>query len=197
MKQSAFLAWVFRMPLIKRWGLMHCVKNEDVAQHSQQVAVVAHLLVVIKNTRYGGSLSPEKAATIAMFHEVSETRLQDANHIIKYHNKEYTKEYKKLELMAEKECLATLPSDLRHAYADLIIQDNVDPEYHVVVKCADWICAYIKTLDELKFGNVEFDHVRINLEEKMDVIRKKHPEVNDCLNYFTKNCLVSIDELSC
>jgi 5'-deoxynucleotidase len=45
--QSSFLAWMLRMPLIKRWSLMFCVKPENIAEHSHQVAIVAHLLAVI------------------------------------------------------------------------------------------------------------------------------------------------------
>jgi len=71
------------MPLIKRWGLMHCVKPENVAEHSHQVAVIAHLLCVIKKERYNGQLNPDKAVALAIFHEVSETKLQDQNHVVK------------------------------------------------------------------------------------------------------------------
>ena len=38
--QSTFLAWMFRMPLIKRWALMFCVKPENIAEHSHQVVLV-------------------------------------------------------------------------------------------------------------------------------------------------------------
>ena len=48
-KQSTFLAWILRMPLIKRWSLMHTVKGENIAEHSHQVAVIAHLLAVIRH----------------------------------------------------------------------------------------------------------------------------------------------------
>ncbi|MFT6086777.1 MAG: 5'-deoxynucleotidase [Glaciecola sp.] len=72
---SACLAWILRMPLIKRWASMHTVKNENVAEHSHQVAVIAHLLAVIRNTYFQGTLNAEKTATITLYHEVSETKL--------------------------------------------------------------------------------------------------------------------------
>lgn len=184
------------MPLIKRWGLMHCTKPENVAEHSHQVAVIAHILCVIKKERYGGTLDPEKAATLAIFHEVSETKLQDQNHVVKYHNPEFTKQYKKLELLAEQECLDTLPDDLKDHYADLIIQNNVDPDYRQILKASDTLSAYLKALDEQKFGNVEFDYVRKNIEQKLILLKQDLPEVNDFLNVFAESCLASIDELS-
>lgn len=195
-KQSPFLAWIFRMPLIKRWGLMHCVKPENVAEHSQQVAVVAHLLCVIKNVRYGGNLNPDKAATLAIFHEVSETKLQDLSHVVKYHNKEFTKQYKMLEMLAEQECIETLPEDLRAAYGDVIIQSEVSPEYKDIMKAADIIAAYFKTLDELKHGNPEFGSVKEKLEGQIAEYRSRLPEVGDLLEVFSEKCLANLDQLS-
>ncbi|WP_152205921.1 5'-deoxynucleotidase [Marinobacter changyiensis] len=196
MKQSAFVAWIFRMPLIKRWGLMHCIKPENVAEHSHQVAVIAHLLCVIKNERYGGDLNPEKAATLAIFHEISESKLQDLNHVVKYHNKDFTKQYKSLEHLAEQECVDTLPQDLKKYYSNIVIQNDVDPAYRPVLKAADTISAYLKSLDEQKFGNVEFDYVRKNIEKKLFSLKRDYPEVDDFLKVFAKNCLASIDELA-
>jgi 5'-deoxynucleotidase len=54
---------------------MHTVKNENVAEHSHQVAVIAHLLAVIRNTYFQGTLNAEKTATITLYREVSETKL--------------------------------------------------------------------------------------------------------------------------
>lgn len=195
-KQSTFLAWVFRMPLIKRWGLMHCIKPENVAEHSHQVAAVAHLLVVIKNTRYGGSLDPNKAASLGLYHDISETWLLDAPTPVKYHNPEFTKQYKKMELLAEQECLDTLPDDLKEAYAQLIVHSEADQEYQAIIKAADMICAYIKTLDELKYGNKEFDNVKDNLEERLKPFSESMPEVKDCLDIFAKSCLATLDQLT-
>ena len=196
MRQSSFLAWIFRMPLIKRWGLMHCVKPENISEHSHQVAVIAHLLCVIRNERYGGDLNPDKAATLAIFHEVSETKLQDLNHVVKYHNPEFTAQYKKLERLAERECIDSLPLDLQKHYEPVVIQESVDPEYKPLLKAADIISAYLKVLDEQKFGNFEFDGVRKSLESQIDSIKVKCPEVQDVLDVFVESCFLSVDDLS-
>ena len=102
--QSTFLAWMFRMPLIKRWALMFCVKPENVAEHSHQVAIVAHLLAVIKNKKFNGNINADRVATIALYHEASETRYGDIVSPTKYANKEIAREFKKIEYLAEKEC---------------------------------------------------------------------------------------------
>lgn len=196
MKQSTFLAWILRMPLIKRWALMHSVKNENVAEHSHQVAVITHLLAVIKNNYFNGTISPDRAVTIALYHEISETKLQDINHVTKYHNPELTKEFKKLEEIAELECLRTLPIELQEQFKPLIVQSAVDSEYKKIVKAADLIAAYLKACDEIAFGNKEFNHVKPRLESMLSSYVESMPEVEFFLSTFKDKCLVSVDELS-
>ncbi|BDU42247.1 5'-deoxynucleotidase [Vibrio nigripulchritudo] len=194
--QSTFMAWVTRMPLIKRWALMHCFQEENVSEHSHQVAVIAHLLTVIKNKRYDGNLNPEKAAVTAIYHEISETKLQDINSKTKYHSPEFTAAFKKLEDIAEKECLETLPEDLRNEFSDLLVQKNVDAEYKAIVKAADILSAYIKTLNELRFNNDEFLHVKKGLDPKIKRLITEMPEVKDFMDVFCDSCTTTFDKIS-
>ena len=184
------------MPLIKRWALMHTVKQENIAEHSHQVAVIAHLLAVIRNEKFGGNLLPERAATVALYHEVSETKLSDINHVTKYSNPQITREFKKLEDVSERECLSSLPAALQKHFAHLVVQKNVDPEYKTIVKAADLIAAYIKSCDEIEFGNREFVPVKERLDGMLAHFRETLPEVRYLFDTFTDNCLVSVDELS-
>nr|WP_136252268.1 5'-deoxynucleotidase [Ningiella ruwaisensis] len=193
---SPFLAWILRMPLIKRWALMHSVKEENVAEHSHQVAVIAHLLASIRNTYFGSDISPERAATVALYHEVSETKLQDINHVTKYHNPDLTREFKKIEEMAEIECLHTLPEKLQSQFSSLLVQKNVDPVYKRIVKAADLISAYLKASDELSYQNKEFAHVKTRLESMIAEYSNEMPEIALFLALFEEKCLVNVDELT-
>ena len=184
------------MPLIKRWGLMHCFREENVSEHSHQVAVIAHMLAVIRNTYFDGDLIPEKAATIALYHEISETKLQDLSNTTKYSSPDFTQEYKKLEDLAEKECLNTLPIELRDYFENLVIQNKVDSEYRPIVKAADILSAYIKAKDELRYNNAEFDHVKEKLEERLMVLTATMPEVKYFFDVFCNTCSASLDELA-
>lgn len=195
-QQSTFMAWVTRMPLIKRWALMHCFQEENVSEHCHQVSVIAHLLTVIKNKRYGGNLSPERAAAVAIYHEISETKLQDINSKTKYHSPEFTAAFKKLEDLAEQECLDTLPEDLRDDFSDLLIQKNVDSEYKATVKAADILSAYIKTMNELRFHNDEFHHVKEGLDSQIKELKEKMPEVKDFMDIFCNSCTTTLDKIS-
>ncbi|REL35835.1 5'-deoxynucleotidase [Thalassotalea euphylliae] len=196
MIKSTFLAWILRMPLIKRWALMHSVKKENIAEHSHQVAVIAHLLAVIRNQYFNGTLSPERAATIALYHEVSETKLQDINHVTKYHNPALTKEFKKLEELAEFECLHSLPEPLRETFRPLLVQSQVDSDYKKLVKAADLISAYLKANDEISYGNKEFSHVKTRLLGMLEQYKQELPEVAFFLDTFEEHCFVSVDKLA-
>ncbi len=195
-KQSTFLAWLVRMSLIRRWALMLCFRHENVSEHSHQTAVIAHMLAVIKNRLYGGSLNPEKVATLAIYHEVSEAKLQDLNSRTKYQNPEFTRQYKRLENLAETECLNTLPEELRADFAHVIIHDNIEEEYRREVKAADVLAAYIKANDELRFNNQEFIHVKKGLEPRIADLCKELPEVQYFMDTFVECCWATVDQLT-
>lgn len=194
--QSTFLAWMFRMPLIKRWALMYCVKPENVAEHSHQVAIVAHLLAVIKNKKFAGDLNADRVATIALYHEASETRYGDIVAPTKYANPEIAREFKKIEAHAEQECLRSLPSEFHDIFEDIIVQDNVDLVYRKIVKAADVLVAYLKAKDELNHNNHEFDHVEERLAKKINTLCSEMPEVDYFINTFLDACSSTVDKLA-
>lgn len=195
-KGSTFLAWIVRMSLIKRWALMHCFRSENVSEHSHQVAVIAHILAVIKNRLFDGKVDANRIAVLALYHEVSETKLQDLNSNTKYVNAEFTRQFKLIEHEAEKECLNTLPKELREDFANLIIQDNVDEDLKRIVKAADILSAYIKVNDELRFHNEEFLHVKEGLDPVLDNLCKTMPEVSYFVEHFVPLCWATVDQLS-
>lgn len=71
-KISHFFACLDRLRLIQRWSLMRNIEKENLAEHSLQVAFVAHALAVIKNKFYQGHLNPDRIAVMAMYHDTSE-----------------------------------------------------------------------------------------------------------------------------
>jgi 5'-deoxynucleotidase len=192
---STFMAWMFRMPLIQRWPLMHCVKPENVAEHSHQVAIVAHTLAVIKNELFGGNINPEKAGISALYHESSEPLTGDCPSPVKYSSPELTKAFKSLEHEAEKACLNSLPEELRSAFSQYIIADNMGEEYARIVKAADIICAYVKTRDEVRHNNPEFHSAEMNLKGRLDALTDM-PEVKYFCEVFLDSCVSTLDQLS-
>ena len=120
MKQSHFYAMLSRMKYINRWGLMNNTKYENISEHSQQVAVLAHCLVLIHNKRFGGSLDAERAALLAVFHDASEIITGDMPTPIKYANPEIRGIYKQIEDNAAERLLSLLPEDFRDDYRAIL-----------------------------------------------------------------------------
>ena len=97
MEPSHFYAMLSRMKYINRWGLMNNTQYENISEHSQQVAILAHCLVLIHNKRFGGCLDAERAALLAVFHDATEIITGDMPTPIKYANPAIRDVYKQVE----------------------------------------------------------------------------------------------------
>ena len=61
-----FFAYLSRLKLIRRWGLMRNTHTENDAEHSLQVAMIAHGLAVIARERYHKPVEPEHVLALAV-----------------------------------------------------------------------------------------------------------------------------------
>ena len=156
--------------------------------------MVAHALALIRNRYFGGDLNPERIATLAMFHDVSEVLTGDLPTPVKYFNPAIKDEYKKIEKIAEQKLIDMAPVDFREDYAKLI-----DSQYHsedeaFIVKAADVLCAYLKTLEELNSGNREFTLAKKRLDQ---MLKDYHSdEVDYFLKRYVPSFSLSLDEIT-
>jgi 5'-deoxynucleotidase len=65
--KSNYYAMLSRMKNIYRWGLMRNTKQENLSEHSLEVAQIAHALALIGNKRLSKSYNPDFIATVAMY----------------------------------------------------------------------------------------------------------------------------------
>ena len=108
-----FFAYLNRMKYINRWSLMRSTVTENIMEHSQQVAVVAHALATVSNVYFGGHLDANSIAVKALFHETSEVLTGDLPTPIKYYNAEIRDAYKALEQYSNDKLLLHLPEENR------------------------------------------------------------------------------------
>ena len=188
-----FFAYMSRMKLIKRWSLMKAVTEENIAEHSAEVAQIAHALAVIANKLYGQNLNVDRVATLALYHESSEVITGDLPTPIKYYNPEIRKAYKDIEGIANQKLISMLPPELKAEYEPLIAQDS-DCYEHKLVKAADKISAYIKCVEELKSGNREFAKAEAALSAEVEEYTRL-PEVKYFCNTFLSSYSKTLDEL--
>ena len=188
----AFFACLSRLKLISRWSLMRNTQPENDAEHSLQVAMIAHAIAVIARDRYGKQVDPEHVLSLAVYHDATEVMTGDLPTPVKYHNDELRSAYHRLESLSADRLLALLPEDLQPAFAPYMKQE---PGYdHSLVKAADRISAYIKCLEEQRAGNREFDYAAENIRRSIAAIDL--PEVKDFLEDFLPAFDMTLDELN-
>ncbi len=185
-----FYAMLSRMKNIYRWGLMRNTKQENLSEHSLEVAFVAHALAVINNKKLGGNISPEKTALAAMFHDTSEIITGDMPTPIKYYNPEIKEVYKKIETVAEDKLISYLPDYMKEDIS--AVYKYIPEEIQKIIKAADKISAYIKCLEEIKMGNREFEVAAKSTEESIHKMNCKEAEI--FLEDFIPSFNLSLDE---
>lgn len=151
---NSFYALIFRQKYIKRWGLMRNSRDESLAEHAAETAMLTHALATIGNTYFAKDYNVERAVTLALFHDTTEVYTGDLPTPIKYFSSEMRDNYKMIEKNAQDVLLSHLPEELRPNYMPLLDSDG-DPLYRLV-KAADKLAALIKCIEEEKSGNPEF-----------------------------------------
>lgn len=193
MKPSSFYAMLSRMKYINRWGLMNNTRNENISEHSLQVAMLAHCLVLIHNKRFGGCLNPERAAILAVFHDTTEIITGDMPTPIKYYNSDIKHAYREIEDNAANQLVKMLPDDFREDINDIIkMKGDGDERLRPFVKAADKLSALIKCIEELRMGNDEFRKAE---ETILDSIHKMNlPELKVFEEEFLPAFSLTLDE---
>ena len=190
---SHLFAYLSRMKFIQRWSLMYNNYSENVQEHSQQVAMIAHALAVIRNRLFNGNVNVERTALLAVYHDASEVFTGDLPTPIKYFNPEIKTAYKSIESVANQKLLAMVPEALKQDFLGLFEEAESDLELHELVKAADKIAAYLKCLAELGAGNQEFAQAEKELKVTVEALGLD--EVKYFLENFVPSFKLTLDEL--
>ncbi len=186
-----FFALTSRMKYINRWGLMRNLRNENIAEHSLEVAIISHLLCELRNTRFGGNVDSSKAALLAVFHDVPEIITGDLPTPIKYYSPTISNAYKQVESDAVATLLEGIPEDIRGEYHSIFNEEEY-PELRKIVKAADKISALIKCIEERNSGNSDF------LQAEKSTIKSlkdmNMPEIEVFLTEFLPAYSLTLDE---
>ena len=189
---SKFFAYLNRMKYIKRWSLMRSIREENIMEHSQAVAVIAHALALITNKMFGGNVDEKKVVLLAQYHEVGEVITGDLPTPIKYFNPEIKTAYKDLEKGACERILSMLPESVKDDYKEYVLPDETSEEYKLV-KYADRLSAYLKCVEEVKAGNAEFKKAKTSIGNELKNCG------NSAVQYYLKEFApayeLSLDEL--
>lgn len=189
---SHFFPMIARMRYIDRWGLMRNTQIENIQEHSHMVAVLAHALALIQNRYFGGTVDPGAVAVAALYHDAGEIITGDMPTPIKYDNPEIRAAYKAVERVAEQRLLSMLPEELRGDYEPILT--IADPEIQKLVKGADKLSAYLKCVEELKAGNLEFKKAK---EQTFAALKQSElPALDYFMEHFLEGFELTLDELT-
>ena len=189
---NAFYAYMARMRLIRRWSLMRNTQPENDAEHSLQVAMIAHALAVTGRDRYGRDIDPEHVVTLAVYHDAAEVLTGDLPTPVKYHSDDLRTAYAQVEDAAVEKLTAMLPEALRREVSPCLRE--TDTEAARLVKAADRISAYVHCLEEQRAGNREFDAAAERILSSIHDMAL--PEAEDFMRDCVPAFLLTLDELN-
>lgn len=189
---SHFFAMLARMKYINRWALMRNIQEESICQHSMETAAFAHALALIRNKYFGGDLNADRAAVLALYHDMPEIITGDLPTPVKYFNEDMREVYSKVEENACAKLLSMLPEELKEDFSPLFFKEEKDEYLWKIVKAADKISALTKCLEEKKAGNREFESALVLTEKS---IREMNMEEADYfLDTFLHSFSLTLDE---
>ncbi|MBQ8894505.1 MAG: 5'-deoxynucleotidase [Clostridia bacterium] len=188
---SNFFSMLFRMKYIDRWALMRNSRQETLTEHTLEVAVLAHALAKLGNTRCGKNYNADRAAVMGMFHDAHEILTGDMPTPVKYQNSSIETAFKGVEQAANESLLAMLPADLAGEYAPLLNEE--DAILKPLVKAADKLSALIKCIEERKTGNLEFKMAEQSIRETLAA--NPLPEVALFMKEFLPAFELTLDEM--
>lgn len=191
----SFFAMMARMKYIERWALMRNSADENISEHSMEVAMIAHALAVISNERCAGHTNPEHVAFLGLYHDVTEIITGDMPTPVKYYDDDILESYRRVELMASQKLLAMLPDYMRPYYESALCPAPTPEESYSwqLVKGADKLSALIKCIEERKAGNSEFNTAYDTI--LLSLTKMKLPEVDIFISDFLPSYNKTLDEL--
>ena len=189
-----FHALLGRMKYITRWALMRCMRQESLSEHTADTALLAHALCLIARniTHTGADIRPDTVAAAALYHDAPEILTGDMPTPIKYDNPAIQQAYKQVESVAEETLLSMLPDDLREEFRPAITIP--DENIRAVVKAADKLSAYLKCVEEVKSGNLEFKKAKEQTYAAL--CRDPIPALQYFMDNFLEGFSLTLDELS-
>ena len=193
-KRNHFFAMFSRMKYISRWALMRNTHQENISEHSLEVASIAHALALIHNKRFGGSVNAERAAVLGVYHDTPEIITGDMPTPVKYYSRKTHDAYQEVEDNAGDVLLDMLPDDLKEEYAPFFKKAEEDRELWRFVKAADKICALTKCIEESKAGNSEFDSAAKTIKASLDEMNM--PEADCFMEEFLESYGLTLDDMT-
>lgn len=191
----AFCALVSRMKHIGRWGLMRSNRPENLAEHTAETAIIAHILALVAKDIFGdGTLRPDSIAVAALYHDSSEILTGDMPTPVKYKNDVLRSAYKNLEKESAETLASLLPQQIQPTLAPLLTGSALNETEAKILKCADSLSALIKCIEEEAGGNTEFSSAKAQHLRRLEAL--EYPPLDYFLRHFLPCYEKNLDQLT-
>ena len=154
------------------------------------IAALTHALAVIGVTRFGRTYSPERLASAALYHDMSEIYTGDLPTPVKYYNAEITRAYKELEKTANEKLLSMQDEKTRAYFTELL---DLNDEETRILKTADKLTAYLKCQKELAHTNRDFSAAAVATKKALDA--DDSPELRVFMEEYFPAFMQNLDEI--
>ncbi|MCH5265817.1 MAG: 5'-deoxynucleotidase [Lachnospiraceae bacterium] len=189
----SFFAMMARMKYIERWSLMRNSRNENISEHSLEVAMLAHGLAIISNEKCGNHLDVNQIALMGLYHDANEIITGDMPTPVKYYDEDIKEAYKRVENVANHTMINKLPDYMQDYYRPVFFPQEGSEDAWRIVKAADKLSALIKCMEELQSGNQEFATAKESIAEGLREMNM--PEVTLFMEEFLPAYNLTLDEL--
>lgn len=189
----SFFAMMARMKYIERWALMRNSNQENISEHSLEVAMLAHGLAIISREKCGRDIDPNEVALMGIYHDANEIITGDMPTPVKYFDSDIQEAYKRVEDVASKTLIGKLPDEMKKYYEPLFFQQKGKEHEWRLVKAADKLSALIKCREEMRSGNQEFKTAEESIRKILQELNME--EVNVFMEDFLPAYELTLDEL--
>ena len=194
MENNQFYAMLSRMKYVNRWGTMRNTSNENICEHSLNVAFIAHALGIINNEEFNGNIDAQRLAVLGMYHDVTEIITGDLPTPVKYYSPVIREAYADVERVAKDELLSGIPEKMRKYYDSVLLETEEENELWKYVKAADKLSAYIKCIEEKNTGNTDFAKAEDTIRKALEDMQME--EIDVFIEEFLPAYVMTLDEIN-
>ena len=161
--------YIFEIGVLKRekhngFKLLGVDNLGSVAEHALRAAQIGYILTVLENEKHGTDISPEKVASMLIFHDNGEVRIGDLHKVASRYI-----DSKEAEQTAFVEQTERLPENMAKTLLEYYSEfENRNTKEGIIAKDADWLESAFSAKEHYDLGNTLAIDWILNVEKALE-----------------------------
>jgi len=161
--------YIFEIGVLKRekhngFKLIGVDNLGSVAEHALRAAQIGYILTVLENEKHGTDISPEKVASMLIFHDNGEVRIGDLHKVASRYI-----DSKEAEQTAFVEQTERLPENMAKTLLEYYSEfENRNTKEGIIAKDADWLESAFSAKEHYDLGNTLAIDWILNVEKALE-----------------------------